>query len=207
MAQLSAESEQATAAPAAGVTGTPLGVFALAITLFVLSLNNAGFVKDTSNAIVIGLALFLGGVVLLVAGTWEFRAGNTFTGTVFTSYSALWLSFGFILLPGTGIMAALAGEKMIYPALGSYLLAWTIYTALLTICVLRTNVALLSTFVVLLLTFLTLAISFLAGGSTFFQTAGGYLGIIASFLAWYLGLAGLLPYINPRISLPVGPLS
>ena len=206
MAQVSAESEQAAAAPAAVANATPLGLFALAITLFVLSLINAGVLTDPGFAIVIGLAIFLGGVVLLIAGTVEFRAGNTFTGTVFTSYSALWLSFGFILLPGTGIFAALVGEKTVAPALGYYLLAWTIYTALLTICVLRTNVVLVTLLVLLVLTLGSLTIGFLAGVSTF-NTIGGYLGIITSIVAWYLGLAGILPYINPSISLPVGPLS
>ena len=208
MAQVSAESEQAAAAPAAVANATPLGLFALALTLFVLSLINAGLLGDTGCAIVIGLAVFLGGVVLLVAGTVEFRGGNTFTGTVFTSYSALWLSFGFILLPGTGIFAVMIKENMVAPALGSYLLAWTIYTALLTICVLRTNVVLVTLLVLLVLTLGSLTIYFLSGASTTtFQIIGGYLGIITSIVAWYLGLAGILPYINPRISLPVGPLS
>jgi succinate-acetate transporter protein len=211
MAQLSAESEkseQAAAAPAAVANATPLGLFALALTLFVLSLINAGILADTGSAIVIGLATFMGGVVLIIAGTVEFRGGNTFTGTVFTSYSALWLSFGFILLPGTGVFAALIRENMVAPALGYYLLAWTIYTALLTICVLRTNVALLSLLILLVLTLGSLTIHFLSGESaTTFAVIGGYIGIITSLLAWYLGLAGLLPYINPSISLPVGPLS
>ena len=211
MADVSAGSEQVeeefkAAAPAAVANATPLGLFALAVTLFVLSLINAGILADIGFAIVIGLAIFLGGVVLLVAGIVEFRGGNTFTGTVFTSYSALWLSFGFILLPGTGIFAVLSKETMVAPALGYYLLAWTIYTALLTICVLRTNVVLLTLLVLLVLTLGSLSISFLAGSSTF-QTIGGYLGIITSIVAGYLGLAGLLPYSNPRISLPVGPLS
>src|SRR6266571_8415629 len=183
MAEVSAESEQAAAAPAAVANATPLGLFALALTLFVLSLINADILADAGFAIVIGLAIFLGGVVLLVAGIVEFRAGNTFTGTVFTSYSALWLSFGFILLPGTGIFAVMIRENMVAPALGSYLLAWTIYTALLTICVLRTNVVLLTLLVLLVLTLSSLTISFLAGSSTF-QTIGGYLGIITSIVAW-----------------------
>ena len=208
MAEVSAESEQAAAAPAAVANATPLGLFALALTLFVLSLVNAGILGDTGFAIVIGLAIFLGGVVLLVAGTVEFRGGNTFTGTVFTSYSALWLSFGLILLPGTGIFAVMIKENMVAPALGYYLLAWTIYTALLTICVLRTNVALLSLLILLVLTLGSLSIYFLSGASSnTFQVIGGYIGIITSILAWYLGLASILPYINPRISLPVGPLS
>lgn len=209
MAQLSAESaesEQAAAAPAAAVTGTPLGLFALAITLFVLSIINAGLLGDKAFAIVIGLALFLGGIVLLIAGLVEFRAGSTFTGTVFTSYSALWLSFGFILLPGSGIFAVMISEKMVAPALGTYLLAWTIYTALLIICVLRTNVLLITTFVLLFLTLGSLTLFFLTGTGSL-QTVGGYIGIITSCFAWYLGLAGIMPYINPKISLPVFPVS
>lgn len=205
MAQVSAESEQAAAAPAAVANATPLGLFALAITLFVLSLINAGILADAGFAIVIGLTVFLGGLVILIAGLVEFRAGNTFTGTVFTSYSALWLSFGFILLPSTGVFAMMAKENVVAPALGYYLLAWTIYTILLTICVLRTNVVLLSLLILLVLTLGSLCIGFLSGTSTF-NTIGGYAGIIASIVSWYLGLAGILPYINPRISLPVGPL-
>ena len=211
MAEVSAESEkaeQAAAAPAAVANATPLGLFALALTLFVLSLIDAGILADTGFAIVVGLAFFLGGVVLLVAGIVEFRGGNTFTGTVFTSYSALWLSFGFILLPGTSIFAALIKENMVGPALGYYLLAWTIYTALLTVCVLRTNLVLLTLLVLLVLTLGSLTIFFLSGASSStFQVIGGYLGIITSIVAWYLGLAGILPYSNPKISLPVWPLS
>jgi len=206
MAQVSAESEQAAAAPAAVANATPLGLFALAITLFVLSLINAGILGDTGFAIVIGLAVFLGGVVILIAGLVEFRSGNTFTGTVFTSYSALWLSFGFILLPGTGVFSMMAKENVVAPALGYYLLAWTIYTILLTICVLRTNVVLVTLLILLVLTLGSLCIGFLAGSSSLNQI-GGYIGIITSIVSWYLGLASILPYINPRISLPVGPLS
>ena len=97
---------------------------------------------------------------------------------------------------------------MVAPALGYYLLAWTIYTALLTICVLRTNVVLLTLLILLVLTLGSLTIYFLSGASsTTFQTIGGYIGIITSIVAWYLGLAGILPYSNPKISLPVWPLS
>ncbi|HEY6286298.1 MAG TPA: GPR1/FUN34/YaaH family transporter, partial [Ktedonobacteraceae bacterium] len=68
MAEVSAGSEQVeeefkAAAPAAVANATPLGLFALALTLFVLSLVNAGILKDTGFAIVIGLAVFMGGVV------------------------------------------------------------------------------------------------------------------------------------------------
>jgi len=63
---------------------------------------------------------------------------------------------------------------------------------------------LIAIFVFLLLTFIALTIGTLSGAA-FFNVLGGYLGIITGLLAWYLGLAGILPYVNPGLRLPVGP--
>src|SRR5258708_16751905 len=185
MAQVTSEAEQVAAAPAAVANATPLGLFSFAITLFVLSLINAGFLADAGFAIVIGLALFLGGLVLLLVGMWEFRAGNNFTGTVFSSFAAFWLAFGFLLLPGSGLIAEMAKEGSFLPAVGLLLLVWTIIAAMFTICVLRPTTTLLLTFLSLTLTLLSLTIFYL-GGAAFFNTLGGYLGIITSLLAWYI---------------------
>src|SRR5579859_4367292 len=54
----------------------PLGLSAFALTTFVLSSANAGLF--TGDKIVIGLALFYGGIAQILAGMWEFRTGNTF---------------------------------------------------------------------------------------------------------------------------------
>lgn len=209
MAQAATEAEQAAAAPV-GINATPLGLFAFAIPIFVLSFINAGIIIPKSSVvglyITIGLAFFYGGLVMLIVGILEFRGGNNFTGTVFASYSTFWLSFGFIVLPGTGILAALVKEGTLAPALGLFLLAWTIFTVLILVCVLRTNMALIITIVFLLLTLIVLTIAYLAG-ATALVPIGGYLGIITALLAWYLGLAGILPYANPSLSLPVGPIS
>src|SRR6266700_3954337 len=67
-----------------------LSVFAL--TTFVLSSSNAGFLfpaVGVGGDVVIGLALFYGGLVQLVAGIQEFRAGNTFGATAFCSYAGV----------------------------------------------------------------------------------------------------------------------
>src|SRR6202165_3832301 len=93
MAQYAAERAEA----AVVANPAPLGLSAFALTTFVLSSANA--LLFTTNAIVIGLALFYGGVVQLIAGVQEFRAGNTFGATAFCSYGGFWLSLGFILLP------------------------------------------------------------------------------------------------------------
>src|SRR5438552_17975590 len=78
---------RATAAPVTADPG-PLGLAAFALTTFVLSMINADLVGAKSEPIVFGLALTYGGLAQLLAGMWEFRAGNTFGPTAFTSQGA-----------------------------------------------------------------------------------------------------------------------
>ncbi len=93
MAQYAAERAEA-AAPAVA-NPAPLGLSAFALTTFVLSASNAGFIfpkAGAGGAVVVGLALFYGGLVQLIAGIQEFRAGNTFGATAFCSYGGLVVS-------------------------------------------------------------------------------------------------------------------
>src|SRR5713101_254313 len=105
-------------AAAAYANPAPLGLSAFALTTFVLSSANAGFIfpaVGVGGDVVIGLALFYGGLVQLVAGIQEFRQGNTFGATAFCSYAGFWLALGFILLPPTGIAASLVATKTLAP--------------------------------------------------------------------------------------------
>ena len=61
----------------------PLGLAAFALTTFVLSGHNATFIPD---GIWIGLAVFYGGLIQLLAGMWEFRNRNVFGATAFSTY-------------------------------------------------------------------------------------------------------------------------
>ena len=184
----------------------PLGLSAFALTTFVLSSANAGLF--TTNAIVIGLALFYGGTVQIIAGVQEFRAGNTFGATAFCSYGGFWLALGFALLPGSGIVAAYIPKGATAPsadfhtALGYFLLGWTIFTGLMFLGTLRTNLALIAVFFVLFLTFLALTIGELGGGSSW-GTIGGWLGIITAILAWYTALTS----VAPAFKLPTFPMA
>lgn len=56
---------------------SPLGLCAFALTTFVLSLINIQARGVQTNNIVLGLALFYGGLVQLLAGMWEFATGNS----------------------------------------------------------------------------------------------------------------------------------
>ena len=140
----------------------PLGLMAFALTTFVLSCYNAGIfgmqVTSPPN-VVLGLALFYGGIAQLLAGMWEFKTGNTFGATAFASYGAFWLSYAVILIPTFGVTSAYsAAEKNLGPALAIFLLGWTIFTLLMWFGTLRANVVLSALFFCLTITFLLLSI-------------------------------------------------
>jgi uncharacterized protein len=57
------------------------GLFAFASTTLVLSLYNVQAHGVTVPNVVVGMALFYGGLSQLLAGMWEFVTGNTFGAT------------------------------------------------------------------------------------------------------------------------------
>lgn len=183
----------------------PLGLCGFALTTFVLSCVNAGLFKGNETGVVIGLAVFYGGIAQFAAGMWEFRSGNTFGATAFTSYGAFWLSFAALLIPGFGV--GLGGEKgPTDTGVGLYLLGWTIFTGIMLLGTFRVNGALVLVFAALFITFLLLALGALQANKSLSQL-GGYLGIVTAILAWYTALAGILSGVSGgKWNLPVFPM-
>ena len=179
----------------------PLGLAAFALTTFVLSMFNAGLVSSAGEPIVFGLALAYGGLAQVLAGMWEFRTGNTFGATAFTSYGAFWLSFwAFVEFFEKDVPKADAGH-----AVGLYLIAWGIFTAYMTIASLRTTGAVAIVFVLLTITFLVLGIGN-AGGNTSIVKLGGWLGLATALAAWYASFAEVTNATFGRTMLPTWPL-
>ena len=185
----------------------PLGLAGFAMTTFFLSLVNANILTGKGDIfIVVGLAVFYGGIAQFAAGMWEFRSGNTFGATAFTSYGAFWLSFAALLLPGFGAAIGVASQT----AVGYYLLGWTIFTGIMMLGSFRTNGATALVFILLFVTFLLLAIGNLMGGTsgTNIVHIGGYVGIATAVVAWYTALAGVLAGVSSgKINLPTVPFS
>jgi succinate-acetate transporter protein len=180
----------------------PLGLAAFALTTAVLSAVNAGWVPDTVEPVVFGLALAYGGIGQFAAGLWEFAKGNTFGATAFCSYGAFWVSFWWL----TGHTDLSGAGTDVTKGLGLYLLVWGIFTAYMTVAATRVNLAVLAVFVLLTLTFLVLAWGEFAT-STGIHKLGGYLGLITALAAWYASFAGVTAFTFGRQVLPVGPRS
>jgi uncharacterized protein len=190
-------------APVAPATAdpAPLGLAAFALTTFVLSMVNADLISSKSEPIVFGLALTYGGLAQLLAGMWEFRAGNTFGATAFTSYGAFWLSFwAFDQFFAKDVPQAAVGNTV-----ALYLIAWGIFTAYMWIASLRTTVAISAVFILLAATFFVLGIGN-ANASTNVIKIGGWLGIVTAAAAWYASFAAVTNSTFGRTVLPVIPL-
>jgi len=176
----------------------PLGLAGFALTTFVLSMFNAGLVDKKGLPIVLGLALAYGGGAQLLAGMWEFRKGNTFGATAFSSYGAFWISYwAFVTFFAKGVPAANVGS-----AVGLYLIGWGIFTAYMWIASFRTTAAVNLVFLLLAITFFLLGIGE-AAGNTGVGKLGGWFGLATALAAWYASFAGVTNFTFGREMVPV----
>lgn len=176
-----------------------LGLGAFALTTFVLSVINAGLIPKSVEPVVLGLALFYGGMAQFAAGLWEFANRNVFGATAFCSYGAFWLSFWFLSQFSAGSLPAADASK----GVGLYLLAWAIFTAYMTISAWRVSMGVFAVFVFLTLTFIALFLGAFSG-ATGLTMLGGWLGIVTALIAWYCSLAVVANSTYKRTVLPVG---
>ena len=194
-----AQSAPAQSAPAQshGALADPgaLGLGAFALTTFVLSMSNTGMVP--SSAAVLGLALFYGGIAQVIAGIWELHNRNTFGATAFTSFGAFWLAFWYLESTGGNVVAGASG-------MGTFLLAWAIFTVYMTVAAKKTNGSIFIVFVALSITFILLALGAFTGITAIHQL-GGWFGIVTALLAWYGSFAVVYNSTAGRPVMPVWP--
>src|SRR5438477_10072751 len=122
MAQTSTETPvpTRTAAVTAIADPGPLGLAGFAGTTFFLSVVNTNMLGPSVQSVVLGLALFYGGLAQLLAGMWEFVKGNTFGAVAFTSFGAFWMSFWYLL---NHLPQGAKFEDTVH-GVGLYLLMW-----------------------------------------------------------------------------------
>jgi uncharacterized protein len=184
------------AAPSPGIADPgPLGLAAFALTTFLLSAVNAHWTSGNSAGTAwLGYALAYGGIVQLLAGMWEFRRGNVFASTAFSSYGAFWIG----LFVWIRVAPLASGHD-----LGWILLAFAIFNTYMLLMATQVNAAVFGVFLFLELTEIFLAIGNFATNVTISQV-GGYLGLVTALVAWYTSAAGVSAGMGGRIQLPVG---
>ena len=194
--------EVRTAAPPVPAIANPaaLGLGGFALTTFVLSTHNAGLAP---NLTWLGLAFFYGGLAQFTAGMWEFKTGNTFGATAFSTYGAFWMSLA------TFVAFLLFGK---IPAgdvdtdLGWFLLAFAIFNTYMLFWSTRVNMSVFLVFLTLEVTEILLFVGFFNGNKAGegLVGLGGWMGVVTAIVAWYASAAVVANSLRVKPILPVG---
>lgn len=174
----------------------PLGLLGFGMTTVLLNIHNAGFYPLTS--MILAMGIFYGGLAQLIAGLQEWKMGNTFGATAFTSYGCFWLTLvGLMNFPQQGF-AADSGVSM-----AAYLTMWGVFTLFMFVGTLRLNRSLQIIFGSLVVLFFLLALGKATGSETLTRLAG-FEGIFCGASAIYGAFAQILNEVYGRTVLPLG---
>lgn len=175
---------------------SPLGLLGFGLTTVLLNIHNAGFLD--LNIMILAMGIVYGGFAQLVAGVMEFKKGNTFAATAFTSYAMFWWS---LVLIWVNPFEAIAKADPI--SMGVYLSMWGFFTFVMFISTLKHNKATQIVFGSLTILFALLAIGDFTGNA-FIKLVAGYEGIFCGASAIYAGLAQVLNEDFGKQVLPLG---
>ncbi len=178
----------------------PLGLLGFGLTTILLNLHNTGlFPMDT---MILAMGLAYGGLAQIVVGIMEFKKGNTFGMTAFTSYGLFWWSLVLLLvLPELSFL----GNSFSGPsptALAAYFFMWGIFTFAMFFGTLKANRALQFVFGSLFILFFLLVARELTGNTTI-AVITGIEGVICGASAVYLGIAEVLNESYQKEILPI----
>ena len=173
----------------------PLGLFGFAMTTILLNIHNAGFYP--LSVMIMGMGIFYGGLAQLIAGTMEWKKGNTFGMIAFTSYGAFWISLVFIWAAPVFNLPSADPISM-----GFYLGLWGVFTTVLFISVLNGNTIGKLVFGSLAILFFLLAAANFTGSELIHKIAG-FEGILCGSFAFYEASAII---INSKLGKKILPL-
>ncbi len=175
----------------------PLGLMGFGMTTVLLNIHNAGFFE--LGSMILAMGIFYGGIAQVIAGIMEFKKGNTFGTTAFTSYGLFWMTLVFLIVFPT------LGWKQGPPAgfMSWYLFMWGLFTFFMWIGTFGKNRALQTVFFTLWVLFFLLAIEHWTG-SEIVGIVAGYEGIFCGLSAIYLAMAEVINETQGKTVLPVG---
>ncbi len=175
-----------------------LGLAAFALNLFLVSITLTGLAPAATFPVFLATGFFYGFVQILV-GLHEYRMGSGFTGLVFGSFGAFWMSTALLVLLQT--TETLSFGDAAGPALGLYFIAWTIFTLYLWVGSFTLNRTAWAIFTVLVA---ALILFDLAQFGLVPISYGAWVGALDAGLAWYLSAALVLNELYGRTILPLG---
>ena len=76
----------------------PLGLLSFGMTTLMLMMVESGWAETDFEYVVVGYAIFFGGVGQVLVAIFELLQGSSFSFAVFFSYGAFWLGWAFLLV-------------------------------------------------------------------------------------------------------------
>lgn len=171
-----------------------VGLAGFGITTLMLQFHNVGW---CGIGPVWALAVVYGGLAQFVAGFQEMKTGNNFGYCAFTGYGAFWISFAVILLGNRYKLFESSTTDI-----GWFLVAFTLFTAVLWVGSLRISKALALTFSLLLVGFILLDLAHF--GYPALGKVAGYELMLCALSAWYIMASIISKDLAGRDLLPVG---
>jgi uncharacterized protein len=177
----------------------PLGLMGFGMTTVLLNLHNAGIYS--LGGVILSMGIFYGGIGQVIAGIEEWKKGNTFGATAFTSYGLFWLTLvTIVLLPKLGPdFAGLALSPLDFSA---YLILWGLFTLYMFIGTLKASRILQVVFLLLAILFFLLAAGVLTGNPNITHIAG-YEGILTGLAAIYGAMGQVLNEMYGKKMIPL----
>ena len=204
----------------------PLGLLGFGMTTVLLSfVHNARL--GPLDGMIVGMGIFYGGLAQIIAGVLEYKKGNTFGTTAFTSYGLFWLSYVALNWLGSANVASYG----IWPfssygpaipeystpwfvsqeAFMAYFFMWGLFTFIMFFGAMKKNRALQFVFMSLATLFFLLAVKSALLAYTSLTTADlelftriiGVEGIFCGSSAVYLALAEVLNEEHGKTVLPI----
>ena len=173
-----------------------LGLLAFGLTTVMLSFANLRLFGVDST--ILSLGIFYGGLAQVFAGLFEFKNGNTFGATAFTSYGLFWISFVAIR---TGFIPGVVGTEA--ASLGAFFAMWGVITLFLFIGTLKSPRMLQIVFLTLTILFFIVAIENATGIKDIGYVAG-VVGLITGGSAMYTSFGEVLNEQHGKTILPLG---
>ena len=178
----------------------PLGLMGFGLTTVLLSSINAGLLPAGGEPVVIPLAMAFGGTAQIIAGLMEFKTGNVFGATAFTSYGAFWWWFALLILLGNNHVLDLSAAGS---TIGVCLILWGLFTLGLWVSTFRLSRLLFAIFLTLWIAFFLLGGGAVLANSTL-HLLGGWVGLLCGALAMYGSFALVANATFGREVAPVG---
>lgn len=176
-----------------------LGYAGFALTLWMVSMLNAGWFGRSAGHMDLLMAIAFGGGAMGLAGLLEYFRGHTTHMLLFLGFGAFWCAWAVHAHDlGTAMMSPSAGGDM-----GWFFLVWAVFAFYIWLASMHVGVMRNLFALGLWLTLLALAIADWSG-IVGFTILGGYLGLISALIGGYVSAAETINGSAGHDVLPIG---